>query len=116
MKVTQKVGALQTRNEPRFITKLSCRLFESCSGGNYGLLDQQMAIEFLVSNCERINCDPTRVTLFGESAGGESVSFQVLNEKSASMVTSGIIQSGPAMFDIQLSQACFLIELNTISN
>ena len=74
-----------------------------------------MAIEFLVSNCAKLNCDPNRVTLFGESAGGESVSFQVLNEKSASMVTNGIIQSGPAMFDIQLSQVSFLIGLNTIS-
>jgi len=82
-------------------------------GGNYGLLDQQMAIEFLVSNCEKINCDPNRVTLFGVSAGAESVSFQVLNEKSASIVSSGIIQSGPAMFDIQLSQARFLFMAET---
>ena len=95
---------------------VSYRLFESCLGGNYGLLDQQLAIEFLVSNCEKINCDPTRVTLFGESAGGESVSFQVLNEKSAEMVTSGIIQSGPAMFDIQLSQVCFFIALIGFNN
>ena len=73
-----------------------------------------MAIEFLVSNCGKINCDPNRVTLFGESAGGESVSFQVLNEKSASMVTSGIIQSGPAMFDIQLSQVRFSPRLKSM--
>ena len=52
-------------------------------GGNYGLLDQQMAIEFLFENCPKLGCDPNRITIFGESAGGESVSFQVLNQKSA---------------------------------
>ena len=52
-------------------------------GGNYGLMDQQMAIEFIKENCPKLGCDPSRITIFGESAGGESISFQVLNSKSA---------------------------------
>ena len=48
-------------------------------GGNYGLLDQQMAIQFVSDNCHRIGCDETRITIFGESAGAESVSWVCLH-------------------------------------
>ena len=44
--------------------------------GNYGLLDQQMAISFVRQNAENIGGDPTRITLMGESAGSWSVGYQ----------------------------------------
>lgn len=44
--------------------------------GNYGLLDQQMAIQFVRENAENIGGDATRITLMGESAGSWSVGYQ----------------------------------------
>ena len=41
-------------------------------------LHQQMAIEFIHDNAELIGGDPQRITIFGESAGGESGGFSKL--------------------------------------
>ena len=42
------------------------------------MLDQQMAIEFIHDNAELIGGDPQRITIFGDSAGGESGGFSKL--------------------------------------
>jgi len=71
----------------------------SPQGGNYGLLDQQMALEFIYENAERIGGDPNRITIFGESAGGESVSYQMMSPKSVQYFSRAIVQSGPSLWN-----------------
>ncbi|XP_068430120.1 bile salt-activated lipase-like [Clinocottus analis] len=69
---------------------------DSLLPGNYGLWDQQAAIAWVHRNIRSFGGDPDNVTLFGESAGGASVSFQTLSPHNKGLFKRAISQSGVA--------------------
>ncbi|XP_019614783.1 PREDICTED: liver carboxylesterase-like [Branchiostoma belcheri] len=62
--------------------------------GNVGFLDQIQAMIWVKENIRNFGGDPERVTIFGESAGGVSVSYQVLSPLSKGLFQRAISQSG----------------------
>ncbi|XP_072760700.1 carboxylic ester hydrolase isoform X2 [Anoplolepis gracilipes] len=62
--------------------------------GNLGLKDQQQAMRWVQENIVSFSGDPNKVTLFGESAGGASVHYHMINPLSKGLFHRGISQSG----------------------
>ena len=67
---------------------------ESHMTGNYGLWDQHMAIQWVHDHIANFGGDPNRVTIFGESAGANSVVYQALHEGNRGLFHRVIAQSG----------------------
>lgn len=62
--------------------------------GNYGTMDQAAALRWVHDNIGQFGGDPSRITIFGQSAGAMSVKTLLVSPLSRNLMAGAIIQSG----------------------
>ncbi|XP_054372085.1 fatty acyl-CoA hydrolase precursor, medium chain-like isoform X2 [Molothrus ater] len=72
--------------------------------GNWGYLDQVAALRWIQENIMHFGGDPGSVTIFGESAGGISVSALVLSPLAKGLFHKAISESGTAALGLFTDQ------------
>jgi para-nitrobenzyl esterase len=67
------------------------------SSGNYGLLDQIAALDWVRNNIRAFGGDPARVTILGQSSGAEDVCHLLASPLATGLFHRAILESGVCM-------------------
>jgi para-nitrobenzyl esterase len=93
--IAYRLGAIGFLAHPE-LTRESGR-----GSGNYGLLDIVAALEWVHANIPQFGGDPSRVTIFGGSAGGIAVSLLAGAPAAKGLYARAIAQGGVAFYPLQ---------------
>jgi hypothetical protein len=106
--INYRLGALGFLVEPGLVAAAADAFETAGDAGNYGLMDQQFAMQWVQNNIAKFCGDPTKVTISGESAGGLSVTTHLTSTKlAAGLFRGAIIESGPYMLHDLPSQSTY---------
>lgn len=78
---------------------------EHGQAGNYGIMDQQLALKWVKSHIGYFNGDPARLTLLGQSSGGTSILALLCSPASAGLFSAAISLSGSPNITMDLPTA-----------
>ncbi|MGD0116594.1 MAG: carboxylesterase family protein [Candidatus Binatus sp.] len=67
---------------------------EHHDAGNYGFMDQQLALKWVKKNIKAFGGNPKEVTIFGESAGGQSIYCNLASPTAKGLFRGAIAESG----------------------
>jgi para-nitrobenzyl esterase len=96
--INYRLGALGWLVEPGLIAQTPSFFQNVGDAGNYGLMDQQFALQWVQRNIAGFGGDARKVTVGGESAGGLSVSSNLASTTTAKGLFRGaIVESGAYM-------------------
>ena len=70
---------------------------DSSASGNYGMMDQVAALQWVKANIEAFSGDPEKVTIMGQQAGGASVHYHMLSPMSRGLFNKAVSMSGTAL-------------------
>ncbi|MCF8335554.1 MAG: carboxylesterase family protein [Bacteroidales bacterium] len=104
--VAYRVGSLGFMAHPELTAES-----EHNTSGNYGLLDQIAGLKWVRDNIEAFGGDPDNVTIFGESAGGISVSMLAASPLTGGLFDRAISQSGGSFEPVSLRERTDCIQL-----
>jgi para-nitrobenzyl esterase len=92
------------------------------ASGNYGLMDQQAALRWVQANIAAFGGNSGNVTIFGQSAGGDSVVSQLTSPTAAGLFQRAIVESGsynltpPTLAQSEAYGAAFAASVGCASN
>jgi para-nitrobenzyl esterase len=101
--VAYRLGALGFLAHPALSAESPHR-----SSGNYGLMDQIAALEWVRRNIAAFGGDPGRVTIAGQSAGAMAVSALLTSPRARGLFQRAIAQSGGIFEPLQLAPGYLL--------
>ncbi len=87
--IAYRVGALGFFSHPELTA-------ETGTSGNYGLMDQIAALEWIKRNIAKFGGDPDNVTLAGQSAGAMSISLLQASPRAKGLFARAVAMSGSA--------------------
>ncbi len=70
---------------------------DTSAPGNYGMLDQVAALQWVKTNIEAFSGDPNKITIMGQQAGGASVHYHMLSPLSRNLFHQAVSMSGSAL-------------------